>query len=1048
MRTSLFLKAATVSILAAGLFYPPQIQAQAAENPLRLLAYWDFNDTSDPEVTRDVLHGFEGVFESGAAFSDDAEGRTGQAGDRAIHLGFFSSGELVRISDAGWLNVAGARDQMSVSMWIHNYDIVNSSAFWMVSPSSPANFRGAQAHTPWGSEDVVFDTAGCCNAATQRIAANINTFPDYFFGWWFEWRHFVFIKNGAQKQIWIDGELFLEGQNTLPLPSDFTQIVLGAEWHGINSMAGWIDDFAVFAGALDEAQIQSLANGESPLAIAGDVPPPPPVPQNLEVTGASALITSISWDPAGPASEVFYDLERDGEIIARFVTSTVFHDTTVEPETAYAYRVRSVGDALQTSEFSQEAAALTQGLTEVSGLVSVEYYLGIGAANSVDALREAEKFPDNPDFTVFLPIAEIPVNWADNYGTRMRGHFIPPETGGYVFFISADDNAELYLSADSSFDNLRLIAIEPVWTSPRSWVGAQNRDEFFGPENRSDSFFEHEWPEGDGAGALINLQAGQRYAFEALHKEGGGGDHLGLNFKLRTEPDPENETPSRLTGSVISALANDPENPGIDIIRVHPASQTALEMQTATFNVEVDPSINVFRYQWMRNGAIIPDAHGSSYTTGELSIDDDDALFRVVVAIPGATIYSEQAVLSVQPDVIPPALAAAAGTENLAGVLIRFSKPVTRASAETIANYEIPGLTVQSAGLSQSGQTVFLTTTPQTSGTEYTARVSNVRDTSAQGSLIAPGSEIQFTAGAPLMAGYRATVLQDEPLLYFAFEETEPTEAVNLGTLGAAGNATYTFGFTLGEPGPRPPHFAGFDSENTAASFIWDEEYVQIEDSLLSGLSAFTMSGWIHPDELEQNRIGLFGQNDAIEFGFINPTTIQIWTPNGGSLSVPYTFPYNEWRHIATVGDGSALRIYFDGELAGEAAASTQNYGISDDPLNIGGGGVFDASGNQFFGQIDEVAIWTRALSAEQIMAHYQAGVDLVGLEVSPPTGQFTGIQLQEGNVVITWEGPGTLQVAPEVTGTWQNVPGSPSSPYTVPVEGPRAFYRLQTPAP
>ena len=50
--------------------------------------------------------------------------------------------------------------------------------------------------------------------------------------------------------------------------------------------------------------------------------------------------------------------------------------------------------------------------------------------------------------------------------------------------------------------------------------------------------------------------------------------------------------------------------------------------------------------------------------------------------------------------------------------------------------------------------------------------------------------------------------------------------------------------------------------------------------------------------------------------------------------------------------------------------------------FNIGGGGVWDASGNWFDGQMDEVAIWNRSLSATEIKNHYKRGVLRLNLSV------------------------------------------------------------------
>lgn len=62
------------------------------------------------------------------------------------------------------------------------------------------------------------------------------------------------------------------------------------------------------------------------------------------------------------------------------------------------------------------------------------------------------------------------------------------------------------------------------------------------------------------------------------------------------------------------------------------------------------------------------------------------------------------------------------------------------------------------------------------------------------------------------------------------------------------------------------------------------------------------------------------------------------------------------------VGDATSMSIYIDGELLAATGGDTANYGTSTFPVNIGGGGVWDASGNWFLGQIDDVRIYDIAL--------------------------------------------------------------------------------------
>jgi len=232
-----------------------------------LMAYWDFNDDSDPTVTLDKIYGFEGVLEENAVYV--ADGHTG----KAIDFGAQAGQNDVLVSDASALNVAAANDQITIAFWQNLHTIASSSAFWGLSPSSSAGMRGIQAHTPWGNNNIYFDTAGCCDGGTQRSSKNvINDFPDFGEGW----HHLVFIKNGSTKQVWVDGTLFLEGQNTAPLPTDFIALVIGRNAGDGGSLQGIIDDFAVYAGVLDETQIGQLASGTAPDQISGvDIPSGP-----------------------------------------------------------------------------------------------------------------------------------------------------------------------------------------------------------------------------------------------------------------------------------------------------------------------------------------------------------------------------------------------------------------------------------------------------------------------------------------------------------------------------------------------------------------------------------------------------------------------------------------------------------------------------------------------------------------------------------------------------------------------------------------------------
>jgi hypothetical protein len=167
--------------------------------------------------------------------------------------------------------------------------------------------------------------------------------------------------------------------------------------------------------------------------------------------------------------------------------------------------------------------------------------------------------------------------------------------------------------------------------------------------------------------------------------------------------------------------------------------------------------------------------------------------------------------------------------------------------------------------------------------------------------------------------------------------------------------------------GPQPPDVPAFEQDNSGTGFDGVDDFVSVPARILNDLPAFTIMGWVRPTDVTSDLVGLFGQHGVIEFGFATPTTLELWTQNGGTLTVDHNLLDGEWHHVAATGDGQFLRIYIDGVQVGAFNSPTGNYGSSASPFNIGGYGIFDSSGNYFNGEIDEVAVYYRALSLAEI---------------------------------------------------------------------------------
>lgn len=156
-------------------------------------------------------------------------------------------------------------------------------------------------------------------------------------------------------------------------------------------------------------------------------------------------------------------------------------------------------------------------------------------------------------------------------------------------------------------------------------------------------------------------------------------------------------------------------------------------------------------YQWRKDGTAIPRAVGPTYSV-TLAQTSDSGTYTVRVFGGGQEIISSASVVTVTPDTTPPTITEAKPLSSQTSLQVTFSEPVTAATANVAANYQISGgVSVTSAALSADGYSVTMVTSQQTLNTQYTLTVNNVKDTA--GNSIAANTTATFTS-VSLLTGY------------------------------------------------------------------------------------------------------------------------------------------------------------------------------------------------------------------------------------------------------------------------------------------------------
>jgi hypothetical protein len=236
--------------------------------------------------------------------------------------------------------------------------------------------------------------------------------------------------------------------------------------------------------------------------------------------------------------------------------------------------------------------------------------------------------------------------------------------------------------------------------------------------------------------------------------------------------------------------------------------------------------------------------------------------------------------------------------------------------------------------------------------------------------LIALERRVLLSGSSP----YADAVLADAPEGYWRLGETSGTAAAaDASGRGHAG--TYTGNVTLGRAGA----LAG--DADPAAGFDGSTAHVAVPDHpALDFTAALTVEAWVRPSDTADYRLVVEKGGNALRSYELD---VEVDTGrarfvlgqggSGGFTVVTAAGPLamNRWHHLVGTYDGTAVRLYVDGQLDGQAAASGP-VNLTDDVLAIGRLGSVDA--NHFYGDLDEVAVYDHALPAGRVAAHHQAG--------------------------------------------------------------------------
>ena len=301
------------------------------------------------------------------------------------------------------------------------------------------------------------------------------------------------------------------------------------------------------------------------------------------------------------------------------------------------------------------------------------------------------------------------------------------------------------------------------------------------------------------------------------------------------------------------------------------------------------------------------------------------------------------------------------------------------------------------------------------------------------------------------------------PATYLPLSDPAYYPVANSGTLGAAAEGNLVR-FTNSAAGPRSPKYPGFDAANSALTLDGVKQWASLNDPAgLEITGQITMEAWVLPAATQANTVarilshGPPTPSNFLGLGYDNAITNIVETflqivdgkyAAGSTVAIDgadpvaylasFTIPAadltgNDWVHLAGVYDGANWKLFRNGVQVASVASAVG--AVTAEPGDWAIGSIGNGWANNYTGLVDEVAIYSTALTPAKIAAHYAAATSAV------VSGPLTIVPTSGGKVTITWPTGTTLQSSSTVNGSYTTVTGNPVSPLVI-TPGATTFYR------
>jgi hypothetical protein len=232
-----------------------------------------------------------------------------------------------------------------------------------------------------------------------------------------------------------------------------------------------------------------------------------------------------------------------------------------------------------------------------------------------------------------------------------------------------------------------------------------------------------------------------------------------------------------------------------------------------------------------------------------------------------------------------------------------------------------------------------------------------------------------FSWEARNTTAYSEVVRSDQPASYWRLDEAAGTSAAD-----SAGSATGTY-----TNGPALNQTSGVKDAGAGVTFDGVNDWIDAGNVYgFTGTASFSVEAWIRPTAATTQYRRFVSKENASGHGWqlnLKPTTdapanrVAILRRDATSYEQATSttaLPTTSWSHVVATYNGSSLCIYVNSSLEA-TGTSSRSLPAHTNPLRLGSAS-YSGANDLYGGSLDEVAIYSTALSAAQVTEHYNAG--------------------------------------------------------------------------